>query len=325
MAEANPKNRKASEEEKEKGNAAYSKKDFDVAIIHYDQAFELDSTNITVLCNKAAVYIEQEKYDECIKLCTDAVEKGRDVRADFKVIARAYQRIGIAYEKKEDYTNAVKFFEKSITEYRNPDVVKKKIAIETKLKEVERLAYIDPEISQQEKTTGNKLFLSGKYPEAIKCYSEAINRNPEDAKIYSNRAACYIKLAEFGLALTDCNTCIKLDPTFIKGFIRKGGCHLAMKQYGNAREAYEHALDIDPSSADAKTGLRNLSTQETPEERRKTAMKDPEIQKILSDPAMQMILQQMQTNPESLRDHLQNPEVATKISKLIESGVLGIR
>ena len=325
MAEANPRNRKASDLEKEKGNTAYSKKDFEVAIAHYDQAFELDSANITVLCNKAAVYIEQEKYDDCISLCTEAVEKGREVRADFKVIARAFQRIGNSYEKKGDLTNAIKFLEKSITEYRDLDIVKKKVALEARLKELERLAYINPEISQEQKESGNKLFLDGKFPEAIQRYSEAIKRNPEDAKVYSNRAACYTKLAEFGLALTDCETCIKLDPTFVKGYIRKGGCHLAMKQFGNARETYERALDLDPKSADAKAGLSKISNQETPEERRKTAMQDPEIQKILSDPAMQMILQQMQTNPESLRDHLQNPEIATKISKLIESGVLGIR
>ena len=35
-----------------------------------------------------AVYFEQGEYKRCIAQCEEAVEKGREVRADFKVIAK---------------------------------------------------------------------------------------------------------------------------------------------------------------------------------------------------------------------------------------------
>ena len=40
----------------------------------------------------------------------------------------------------------------------------------------------------------------------------------------------------------------------------------------------------------------------TPEERRKQAMEDPEVQNILKDPAMRMILEQMQENPQAAQE-----------------------
>ena len=36
----------------------------------------------------AAVFFEQHEYSHCISQCEEAVEKGREVRADFNVIAK---------------------------------------------------------------------------------------------------------------------------------------------------------------------------------------------------------------------------------------------
>lgn len=44
--------------EKEAGNAAYKKKDFDSAIQHYTKAMEIDDEDISYLLNRAATYLE---------------------------------------------------------------------------------------------------------------------------------------------------------------------------------------------------------------------------------------------------------------------------
>ncbi|KAK3595954.1 hypothetical protein CHS0354_032468 [Potamilus streckersoni] len=312
---------------KEKGNDAYKMKKFDEALQHYEEACRLDPTNMTFLNNKAAVYFEQEEYDKCIAECERAIELGREHRADFTNIAKAFARIGKAYMKKDDDDNALRYLNKSLSEHRTPEISKLVLEIDKKIKERDRLQYINPEIALEEKNKGNEYFQKGNYPDALKHYTEAIKRNPDDAKVYSNRAACYTKLMEFNLALKDTEDCIRLDPTFVKGYLRKGAALIAMKEPSKAAQAYQKALEIDPNCQEAQDGYRNAVITEgnDPEAVRKRAMADPEVQQILADPAMRLILEQMHKDPNALKEHLQNPDIAQKIEKLLECGIIAIR
>lgn len=48
--------------QKELGNQAYKKREFDAALGYYDKAYELDNANITFLTNKAGKVHSQFKY-----------------------------------------------------------------------------------------------------------------------------------------------------------------------------------------------------------------------------------------------------------------------
>jgi len=45
----------------------------------------------------------------------------------------------------------------------------------------------------------------------------------------------------------------------------------------------------------------------------------------MGDPIMQSILQQAQSNPAALQDHMKNPIVRDKINKLISAGIIRTR
>ncbi|KDN68297.1 putative DEAD/DEAH box helicase [Colletotrichum sublineola] len=49
--------------------------------------------DITYLNNLGAAYFEKGDYDKAIEACTKAVEEGREIYADFKLIAKSYARI----------------------------------------------------------------------------------------------------------------------------------------------------------------------------------------------------------------------------------------
>ena len=90
----------------------------------------------------------------------------------------------------------------------------------------------------------------------------------------------------------------------MKGYLRKGQSCAALKESGKAASAYQKALDIDPNCQEAIQGYRKCVMQDNgdPEEVRKRAMQNPEVQQILGDPAMQLILQQMQKDPTALKE-----------------------
>jgi len=315
------------EEEKDLGNECYKKKDFDNALSHYEKAAEIDPTNITYETNKAAVYFEQNQLEKCIETCEKAIEKGRENKAEYTLIAKAFARIGNAYAKMKDNAKALKYYDHSLSEHRNPDVLKKKQQLEKEIKAEQELAYLNPELAEEEKNAGNEAYKSGNFPLAMKHYSEAVRRNPKDPKLYRNRAACYSKLMEFQLALKDCEEAIKLDPSFVKAYVQKGSILVVLKEPAKAMAAYSKALELDPSCQEAIDGYRQCADENStnPEEVRKRAMRDPEVQAILGDPAMRLILEQMQTDRHAVQEHLKNPEVRSKIQKLIESGLIQVR
>ena len=69
--------------ERELGNAAYTKKDFETALTHYQIAADLEPTNMVYLNNMAAAYFGLKKFSECVDTCKKALEVGKQNRLTF--------------------------------------------------------------------------------------------------------------------------------------------------------------------------------------------------------------------------------------------------
>ncbi len=130
-APAGSANKAAALAEKEKGTAAYKKRDFETALAHYTRAHELDPEDMSIITNRAAVYLESGDLPACIATCKQAIDIGRAHRADFKLIARAFARMGNAYAKQENWQEAINAYNKSLTEERTAEVTSRTVTLDT--------------------------------------------------------------------------------------------------------------------------------------------------------------------------------------------------
>eukprot|EP01127_Copromyxa_protea_P004853 TRINITY_DN14671_c0_g1_i1.p1 TRINITY_DN14671_c0_g1~~TRINITY_DN14671_c0_g1_i1.p1 ORF type:complete len:582 (-),score=207.47 TRINITY_DN14671_c0_g1_i1:28-1773(-) len=316
---------------KEEANQLYKKKQFTEALALYDQAATLDPTNITYLNNKAACYMEMGEIAKAREISETAVDIGRENRADFTLIARALTRIGSTYLKEENYEKAIECYKRSLLEHRSADTLNLQKKAEKLLEEKKAREYYSPELSAKHKEEGNEFFKKQNYPEAIKCYTEAVKRQPDNHVNYSNRAACYIKLMAYPEALKDADKCIAINPKFAKGYLRKGQAHFLMKDNNKALEAYDAGLKLEPNNAEIQAGIQkvmnsiNSGEPQDEEAVRRNVERDPELQAILRDPMMQQVLQDLKSDPKAAQHHMRDPITRANIEKLIAAGIISTR
>merc|ERR1711939_1235198 len=318
------------EQYKTEGTKLYKERKFPEAIELYQKAWDTFPENIVYLNNLAAAQYENGDLDAALETSEKAVEAGRDMRADYKLIAKAFGRMGTIYLKK-----AIKHFHKSLTEHCTPDILAKLKDAEKAQAERERQAYINPELGDKAREEGNVAFKAGDFAAAVKHYDEAIKRSPKDARGYTNKSAALTKLLALPEALKEAERAIEADPSYVKAYIRKSHVLFAMKECTKATQAIEEAARKDED----KKHTREIQQQmvkvmqadaesrqgETEEQTLERAMRDPEVATIMRDPAFQSILQQAQENPASLQQHMQNAEVRRKVEKLVRAGIIKTR
>jgi len=318
---------------KNKGNAHYKKKEFEQALTFYDQAIEKDPENLAFHLNKAAAYYEQKDTAQCIATCKQVIKDETSKKGyDYQLVAKAWHRLGNAHGRDGNFAEAVECQKTSLLEAPLPaaQIALKKLEAKRKAKEAKE--YLSPEKSEEAKLRGNEHFKAGNWTGAIEEYSEALKRDPENYRVYSNRAACYSKLMDWQRGMEDCDKCLSIDPNFVKVYIRKGKIQHFLKQYHKALQTYDKGLALDPKNPELIQGKRlvmnsinqaNADGKVDPE-RQREAMKDPEIQAILSDPTINKVLKDMSEDPVEGQRALKDPTIMAKIEKLIAAGIVQV-
>jgi len=330
-AQAREKEEKSGEVDEKKdetSNDLYAK-----AIAKYTEAYEKYPNDVTFLSNRSAVYYKIKEFEKCQADLEAAIQTADDHSQDFNIMARIFGRLGHCYRRKGEFDDAIKFYDKSLTEKHTDSIYKIRKVVVKKRDKAAKEAYFDKDKALAAKERGNDHFRAKKFREAIKEYSEAIKRDPTNSKFYSNRAAAYHKCAEFGPAMDDCLKATEIDSSNVKAWGRMGDIHFFLKEYHKAQDCFKRGIAEGAKSGAnvsvCQQGLMKTQSAissgmfgERDEVRAKRGMADPEIQKIMNDPVIRKVLEDMSKDPNAQQKHMQNPGIAAKIERLMAAGVL---
>jgi serine/threonine-protein phosphatase 5 len=111
-----------------------------------------------------------------------------------------------------------------------------------------------PEAVAVLKDNGNKALMAGHPLEAIGIYTEALDLLDEpNAIILSNRAQAFIKVENYGLAISDATLAIEADAAYPKAYYRRGTAHFALSKAKLARKDFKQVCKLRPKDRDARS------------------------------------------------------------------------
>eukprot|EP00878_Enallax_costatus_P022068 GHUV01023400.1.p1 GENE.GHUV01023400.1~~GHUV01023400.1.p1 ORF type:complete len:318 (+),score=111.77 GHUV01023400.1:746-1699(+) len=182
------------------------------------------------------------------------------------------------------------------------------------------------------KAKGNAAFSSGNYEEAVTFFSQAIEADPTNHVLYSNRSAAEASLKRYTKALKDARKCVELKPDWAKGYSRLGAAYYGLEDWDDAIKAYEDGLHIDPNNQQMQSALSDAMSAKNrppsmgglfgPEALMKLAM-DSRTRHLMDDPEFQGMLRGLNSNPAMLSAYLQDQRFQLALEVLMGVKISG--
>uniref|UniRef100_A0A1D1ZFN2 Ankyrin-1 n=1 Tax=Anthurium amnicola TaxID=1678845 RepID=A0A1D1ZFN2_9ARAE len=110
--------------------------------------------------------------------------------------------------------------------------------------------------SLEAKSRGDEAFRRKDYLDAIDAYTQAIDLDPSEATLLSNRSLCWIRLGQVDRALADAKACRTLKPDWPKACYREGAALRLLQRFEEAANAFYEGVKLDPENKELVSAFR---------------------------------------------------------------------
>ncbi|KAL3829862.1 hypothetical protein ACJIZ3_018664 [Penstemon smallii] len=139
----------------------------------------------------------------------------------------------------------------------------KRLEESNKLKDISSPKKDIPEVTAEAKkkaaeakARGHEAFKRKDYMTAIDAYTQAIDFDPTDGTLLSNRSVCWIRIGQADHALDDAKACKALRPDWPKACYREGAALRLMQKYEEAANAFYEGVTLDPENMELVTAFK---------------------------------------------------------------------
>lgn len=132
---------------------------------------------------------------------------------------------------------------------------------------------------------GCQEFVLKRYQTAVKYYSEALVLCPKNVQCLTNRAAAYMAMEKYHLAVADALKAVEVDPSYWKGYLRSINCFLIMGDI-------KHAGDFIKKCEKNVAGIDSIKFNEIPKLKTLTQF-DDNVDKHFKDKSYQECLKSL--------------------------------
>lgn len=144
-----------------RATAYYLTRSFDLAVTDFEQAYQIDSTNLVLLNNLAAIYGDMDAHNK-------AIQTGRKTIRLYPEFSGGYMNLAMTYTEIDSFELALKYFELSLQYSANS--------------------------ARIYNNRGFTYYMMEQYQKALQDINHSLNLYPENSYAYRNRALVYLAL-----------------------------------------------------------------------------------------------------------------------------------
>lgn len=233
-----------------RGDAKYSRRDYEDAIADYAEAIRLSPDNAQAYMGRGNAKYALEQYTEALADYEEALKYDPDY------VYALNGRGNVKFARKDfegairDYNQAIQANPQFVLAFYNRGNVKSALKEHrAAMEDFSQAIRLNPQYEPAYLQRGVSRAALTNYSGAIEDYSETIRLNPENGDAYNNRGVARYKLGESHLAIKDFTEAIRLNPQNIFAYCNRGESKLKLKDPEGAIKDCTETIRLDPQSS----------------------------------------------------------------------------